>query len=45
MNIDVICLTNSNNEILREMTKLTLHSIHDSEKNFKFNIHLLLQVI
>jgi len=41
MNIDVICLANSKNETLRELTKLTLHSIHDSEKDFKFNVHLI----
>jgi hypothetical protein len=41
MNIDVVCLSNSKNETLRELTKLTLYSLHDSEKDFKFNIHLV----
>lgn len=41
MNVDVICLSNSKNQSLVDLTSHTLQSIHDSEKDIVFDIHLL----
>jgi hypothetical protein len=41
MLVDVIILTNSNTEKAIRMTKRTMHTLHDSETEHKFNIHLV----
>lgn len=40
MVIDVVILTNSSKEVC-EITKRTITSLHDSETNFKFKVHLI----
>lgn len=41
MNVDVICLTNTYDYSMFEVTKRVIKSLHLSEKNIKFNIILL----
>lgn len=40
-NVDVIILTRSNTEKAIRMTKRTILSLDDSEKDYKFNVHLV----
>ena len=39
--IDVICLTNTKNDELYKMTVNCLKSLHNSEDDYKFNVHLI----
>jgi len=41
IDVDVICLTNTTSDDLYRMTRRTLTTIHDSEKDYKFYIHLI----
>ena len=41
MNVDVIILTNSGNHASVKMTERTIRSLHDSEKNHTFHVHLV----
>ena len=41
IDVDVICLTNTTSDDLYWMTRRTLITIHDSEKDYKFHIHLI----
>jgi hypothetical protein len=41
MTVDVICLTRTSNEDLYKTTLRTLGMLHDSEKEYKFKVHLV----
>jgi hypothetical protein len=41
IDVDVICLTNTTSDDLYWMTRRTLTTIHDSEKDYKFHVHLI----